>query len=195
MFYSGTVIDHTWLFFAVSQRESIWEWSMGVWHGWHIPHTSFRLYAACQLQRCSYVTPYHCCSRCSWYRNHSDQWAAYHGVSSLPGIAGHSTVNHSLHFVDSATGTHTQNIESYWNRTKKKLKQMNGCHNHQLPSYLDEFMWRERHTCDSFIGFYKILQHIAEQYPVPWLHPFPMTNCNRYITQLDIILVIETLCR
>ena len=88
---------------------------------------------------------------------HSDLWRAYNGVSSLPGIAGHSTVNHSLHFVDPVTGTHTQNIESYWSRTKKKLKQMKGCHKHQLPSYLDEFMWRERHACDSFIAFYKIL--------------------------------------
>ena len=40
---------------------------------------------------------------------HSDEWRAYNGISSLPGI-GHSTVNQSLHFVDPVTGTHTQNI-------------------------------------------------------------------------------------
>ena len=41
------------------------------------------------------------------------------------------------------TGVHTQNIESYWNRVKKRFKSMKGVHSHQLASYLDEFMWRE----------------------------------------------------
>ena len=35
---------------------------------------------------------------------HSDEWAAYRRISALPGIAGHSTVNHSLNFIDPATG-------------------------------------------------------------------------------------------
>ena len=75
---------------------------------------------------------------------HSDQWSAYSQVSSLPNVGGHQTVNHSITFVDPATGTHTQNIELYWSRAKRKLKTMKGCHASQLASYLDEFMWRER---------------------------------------------------
>jgi len=47
---------------------------------------------------------------------HSDQWAAYNQVASLNPVAQHSTVNHSIEFVNSSTGVHTQNIESYWNR-------------------------------------------------------------------------------
>ena len=49
---------------------------------------------------------------------HSDEWAAYNRVASLPNVASHSTVNHSVTFVDPVTHTHTQNVESYWCRVK-----------------------------------------------------------------------------
>ena len=70
----------------------------------------------------------------------SDEWRAYSQVGTLPNVASHSIVNHNVTFVDPTTGTHTQNAESYWNRVKIKLKRMRGCHEHQLPTYLDEFM-------------------------------------------------------
>ena len=38
---------------------------------------------------------------------HSDQWAAYNQVSSLPNVGSHSTVNHSITFVDPTTHPHT----------------------------------------------------------------------------------------
>ena len=76
---------------------------------------------------------------------HSDQWAAYNHAQQLPSVTAHSTVNHSLHFVDPATGVHTQTVESYWNRVKGKFRRMKGVREDMLPSYLDEFMWRERH--------------------------------------------------
>ena len=72
---------------------------------------------------------------------HSDEWAAYNRVQHLP----HRVVNHSLHFVDPATSVHTQHAKSYWNRVKTKFKRMKGVHESMVPSYLDEFMWRERH--------------------------------------------------
>ena len=75
-------------------------------------------------------------------------------------------VNHSFHFVDRATGVHTQHIESYWNRVKRKFKTMKVVHLHQLPSYLDEFMWRERYGTSVSMAFANIISDIAVQYPV-----------------------------
>ena len=97
---------------------------------------------------------------------HSDQWRAYSTVSSLPAVTTHGVVNHSLHFVDPATGVHTQTVESYWNRVKTKLKRMKGCDGDQLPSYLDEFMWRERYGKTGNEALQNIMRHIARQYPV-----------------------------
>ena len=42
---------------------------------------------------------------------YSDEWAAYNRVGTLPNVSSHATFNHSLHFVDPVTGTHTQNRE------------------------------------------------------------------------------------
>ena len=46
-----------------------------------------------------------------------------------------------------------------------KLKSMKGCHEHQIPSYLDEFMWRERFGQSRESCFINILGDIAVQYP------------------------------
>ena len=97
---------------------------------------------------------------------HSDMWAAYNRVQQLPPVAAHNTVNHSRNFVDPVTGVHTQNIESYWNRVKTKLKRMKGCHAHQLESYLDELMWRERYGTTHHDARTNIMQDIARDYPV-----------------------------
>ena len=39
---------------------------------------------------------------------HSDQWAVYHQVASLPNVSVYDTVSHSVEFVNSTTGTHTE---------------------------------------------------------------------------------------
>ena len=97
---------------------------------------------------------------------HSDQWRSYNGVSQLPNVSSHSTVNHSVEFVDSVTGVHTQNIESYWNRVKMKLKRMKGCRAEEIPGYLDEFMWRERFGKTAREALDGIMHDISQQYPV-----------------------------
>ena len=97
---------------------------------------------------------------------HSDEWRAYRRVAALPSVQAHQTVNHSVTFVDPSTGVHTQHIESYWNRTKLKLKRMKGCHTQHIPGYLDEFMWRERFGKSSIDVYNNIILDIANQYPV-----------------------------
>ena len=97
---------------------------------------------------------------------HSDEWSAYRRVGRLSNVSAHETVNHSIEFVDFTTGAHTQNIESYWNRSKIKLKRMRGCHASELPSYLDEFMWRERFGTTAAAAYRSIMADIAAFYPV-----------------------------
>ena len=89
---------------------------------------------------------------------YSDEWRAYGRISENPDYE-HQTVNHTLHFVDPKTGVHTQNVESYWNKQKNKIKRMCGCRRSQLKSYLDQYMWLERNKNHKFINFCKLLQN------------------------------------
>ena len=96
----------------------------------------------------------------------SDQWAAYRRVQTLTPAAQHQTVNHSIEFINPTTGVHTQNIESYWNRVKTTFKRMKGVHESMLSSYLDEFMWRERHGRTASVVLQSLCRDIALRYPV-----------------------------
>ena len=96
---------------------------------------------------------------------HSDQWAAYRQLHADPNYT-YATVNHSQNFVDPVTGAHTQAIESYWAKVKQTFKSMKGVSSAQLPSYLDERMWRDRHGRDVGDAFANICRHIHDSYPV-----------------------------
>ena len=86
-------------------------------------------------------------------------------VVGLTSSSVQSTTHWSL-LIQRHAGTHTQHVESYWGRLKKRFKSMNGVHAEQLPSYLDEFMWRERYGTDPNLAFDYILVNISSQYPV-----------------------------
>ena len=44
---------------------------------------------------------------------------------------------------------------------------MRGVCRDNLPSYLDEYMWRERYGQTTHESFNKVLEHIAEKHPLP----------------------------
>ena len=98
---------------------------------------------------------------------HRDQWAAYRQLQRRLGLQ-HGTVNHSLHFVDSVTGVHTQNAESNWCTAKEKFKKMKRNTNPDfLLEYLQEFTWRRWYGEPHPNGcFRRLLDDIAEQYPL-----------------------------
>ena len=96
---------------------------------------------------------------------HSDQWAAYRQLHNHPDYT-YQAVNHSENFVDPETGVHTQAIESYWSKAKLKFKKMKGVSSEQLPSYLDERMWRDRFGMTTATAYQNIIKHISQQYPI-----------------------------
>ena len=73
---------------------------------------------------------------------HTDEWAAYRQLQRRLGLHNRA-VNHSLHFVDPATGVHTQHAESNWCTAKDKFKRMKGNTN---PNF---FCWS---TCSNLCG-------------------------------------------
>ena len=98
---------------------------------------------------------------------HTDEWAAYRQLQRRLGLH-QRAVNHSLHFVDPATGVHTQHAESNWCTAKDKFKLMKGNTNPNfLLEYLQEFMWRRWYGDPHPNGcFQRLLRDIAEQNPL-----------------------------
>eukprot|EP00795_Rhopilema_esculentum_P017022 gene17022-8527_t len=65
-----------------------------------------------------------------------DGWAAYNGLGAL-GL-NHGVIIHAENFVDPIAGVHTNSVEAYWSRAKRKLKAVYGSLDHMKPSYLVE---------------------------------------------------------
>ena len=64
---------------------------------------------------------------------HSDQWEAYaKTVATIPHIAQHSTVNHTLKFVNPTTGGHTACGELWRESERKVLVYMKEVHEKML---------------------------------------------------------------
>ena len=74
---------------------------------------------------------------------YSDEWKAYSRITATTGMS-HETVNHSLHFVDPATGAHTQGVEAMWSSCKRLMREERTMHSNLFDPYLPEFTWRRR---------------------------------------------------
>jgi hypothetical protein len=77
----------------------------------------------------------------------SDCWGSYANITRDLGME-HQSVNHASHFVDPATGAHTNTIEGTWRGLKVgiPLRERSG---EKLEEYLLEFMWRrENQRCE-----------------------------------------------
>ena len=95
---------------------------------------------------------------------YSDAWGAYGGLRKLG--YDHHVVVHEHHFVDPETGVHTNNVEAFWQRCKRRFKRMYGTSRGLLASHVDEFLWLERHGktfFDRVINTFKLLKrHYTE---------------------------------
>ncbi|KFD59963.1 hypothetical protein M514_11333 [Trichuris suis] len=95
----------------------------------------------------------------------------------------HLRVNHSVNFVDRATGAHTQSVESLWAQAKRGNKRRCGTHRSALPSHLCEFTWRKR-LAASDDAFDAILADILLLRPprsdgIAYVHPSAAVNAHR----------------
>lgn len=96
----------------------------------------------------------------------SDGWAAYANIQQLNhGIYTHSVVIHQANFVDpNEPETHTENVENMWMRAKRKLRRQFGTSRALFPSYLHEFVFRNRFRNDDM--FATFLMALADNYPL-----------------------------
>ena len=96
----------------------------------------------------------------------SDGWAAYHNVGQINGgVYLHDVVVHQQNFVDpNHAEIHTQHIENLWMLAKRKLRRQFGTTRALFDTYLEEFMWEQRHN-DHKHRLAALLVCIRQQYP------------------------------
>ena len=92
----------------------------------------------------------------------SDCWKSYDKLEEEGYI--HGTVNHSVEFVNSETGDHTQTIESTWRAVKSSLPRSGTTKDH-YNSYFAEFLFRRlylEHSDDRLMAFLRETKEVYE---------------------------------
>ena len=72
---------------------------------------------------------------------YSDGWRGYNGLIDV-GYDKHYRVNHGENEFSKGNGIHTNDIESFWSFTKRRLRKFNGLSKHTFDLYLKECEWR-----------------------------------------------------
>ncbi|KAK9752982.1 ISXO2-like transposase domain [Popillia japonica] len=86
----------------------------------------------------------------------SDGWRAYNNLHEIGGgMYEHQVVIHEENFVDPEdTDIHTQNVENMWLKAKGKLRRQFGTSENLFPSYLHQFIWRNKcRNMNTFCAF------------------------------------------
>jgi len=94
----------------------------------------------------------------------SDGWAAHTNIDAIwHEIYLHSVIVHQRNFVDPHDpDVHTECVESMWMRAKRKLRRQFGTSRELFPSYLHEFMYRNK--CQGQDMFQVFLQTVTKNY-------------------------------
>ena len=74
----------------------------------------------------------------------TDEWKGYARIRKMNKSYTHLTVNHSKEFVKKTNSIiHTQNIESLWQKFKRRHKEEFGTAQTTIDSHISEFIWRQ----------------------------------------------------
>jgi len=88
---------------------------------------------------------------------HSDEWVSYRDLAKMNSYE-HMTVVHKYNFVCPVTGTHTQNVESWNNKLKLKIKEMRGLNTVGRSNFVHEFCFLEMFRSDAYEKMLELLK-------------------------------------
>jgi transposase-like protein len=87
---------------------------------------------------------------------HTDDWPSYRQLGN--GNYNHASVVHKFHFVDPTTGVHTQHVESYNNKIKRKIKESLGVVREKRSRFLKVFMFFDKHKENVFVEIMSLIK-------------------------------------
>jgi hypothetical protein len=87
----------------------------------------------------------------------TDQYKSYNWLDLSPDYI-HSTVNHSINFVNPIDGTNTQKIERLWEEVKNLKRRRRGFKIDKIEDYIQEFIWRRNFLKPSLNKFFEVLR-------------------------------------